>query len=246
MSVESLKEKMRDFTEGKVGSVRVTGEDLAKGGAEPKKDGEKESSGPTRGTVEAPVPDEAKEDVFSDAVDMSGLHQGMTASFLEEKIDITEEDRSAFLNALVTGGRYEREFSLFGGKLTGVFRCRKIAESDGIIAWLTHCVNSKKIDARIEYLTMMRNALLAAQVKSLRGLVNEDFPEMPMPYCPTRSEDGKELTEPGWLGVASAWGDRPEALVTAIHNELSKFEKRYWAMVVDASDQNFWNPAASI
>ena len=239
MSAESLKEKMRDFAAGKVGSVNVTGADLA---GSP----EDESHEPTKGTVETPVPDEAKNDVFTDSSVTSELHQGMMPSFLEETIDITDEDRDAFLQALITGGRYERTFSLFGGKLKGVFRCRNIGESDGIIAWLTHCVNSKKMDARIEYLTTMRNAILAAQVKSLRGMINEDFPELPGPYAPTRSEDGKTLIEPGWLSAANSWGERPEALVTALHNELQRFEKRYWAMVMDAGNQNFWNPAASI
>jgi len=241
MSAESLKEKMKEFTAGKIGTLKVTGADLAAGGAAPEK-----PSGETKGTVEADVPQAAKDDVFTDAEATAHLHQGMTPSFLDDKIDISEEDREAFLRALVTGGRYERPFSLFGGKLTGVFRCRKVAESDGIISWMSHCVNVKKTNARIEYLTLLRNAALAAQVKSLRGMVSEDFPEMPAPYGPTRSEDGKEVVEPGWLGLADAWGARPEALVTALHNELQKFEKRYWAMIADAGNQNFWNPAASI
>ena len=246
MSVESLKEKMREFNEGKVGSVNVTGADLAGGGQSGDAQSGDAQSGPTKGTVEAPVPDEAKKDVFSDAGEAANIHRGLVASYLEDRIDITDADRDAFIQSIVTGGRYERTFSLFGGKLTGVFRCRKIAESDGIIAWVSHCVNMKKIEARIEYLTMMRNAMLAAQVKSLRGIVSEDFPELPGPYAPTRSEDGKTLNEPGWVSAANAWGERPEALVTALHDELTKFEKRYWTMVVDASNQNFWNPAASI
>ena len=241
MSAESLKEKMREFNEGKIGSVNVTGADLSRGASDAG-----DAGGPTTGTVEAQVPEEAKKDVFSDAGATSDLHRGMSASFIEDKIDITDDDRDAFLRAIVTGGRYERSFSLFGGKLTGVFRCRKIAESDGIIAWITHLVNSQKIDARVEYLTLMRNALLATQVKSLRGIVSEDFPELVAPYAPTRSDDGKTIIEPGWVPLANAWGERPEALVTALHAELSKFEQRYWAMIMDASNQNFWNPAASI
>ena len=242
MSAETLKEKMKEFAEGKIGSVKVTGADLASGGT----GAQDEPATEKHGTVQADVPDEAKSDVFSHAGATSDLHQGMTPSFLEDKIDITEEDREAFLRAIVTGDRYERPFSLFGGKLTGVFRCRKIVESDGIIAWLSHCVNNGKADARIEYLTLMRNAVLAAQVKSLRGMVSEDFPELAAPYGPTRSADGKTVETPGWVAMADSWGSRPEALVTALHNELQLFEKRYWAMVMDAGNQNFWNPAASI
>ena len=252
MSVETLKEKMKEFTAGKISAVKVTGADLVSDGAAPAGDGDEAAgkngsqSGGQHGTVTTPVPEEAKSDVFAHAGVASDLHQGMTPSFLQEQVDITEEDREAFLRAIVTGGRYERPFTLFGGKLSGVFRCRKIEESDGIIAWLSHCVNNGKADARIEYLTLMRNAVLAAQVKSLRGLVSEDFPELQAPYGPTRSDDGKSVKPPGWVAMAESWGSRPEALVTALHNELQLFEKRYWAMVMDAGNQNFWNPAASI
>lgn len=253
MSAATLKEKMKEFTEGKLGTVQVTGADLAAAGRT-KADAEGGSgsggaSGPVTGTVEAVVPDEAKKDVFRDAAKTSTLHQGLAPTYLPEKVDITEDDRDAFLRALVTGDRYERPFSLFGGKLTGVLRCRKIAESDGIIAWVSHCVNAKKTDARMDYLTLLRNALLAAQVKSLRGLINEDFPEMAEPYGPTRVADGDKgdrIVDPGWAAMANSWGNRPEALVTALHNELQRFETRYWTMIVDAGNQNFWNPAASI
>ena len=251
MSANSLKEKMQEFKDGKLKSVRVSGADLADAAAPEKK------TGATQGTVEADVPPEASKDVFHDSHETDTMHQGMTPSFLTEKIDITEADREAFIQAIITGSRYERTFSIFGGKLSGTFRCRSIAESDGIIAWLSHCVNKRAVDARIEYMTMMRNAQLAAQVKSLRGMINEDFEELPQPYAPTRTtvtkpdKNGKDVTtvevkDPGWLAAAEAWGSRPEALVTAVHNELKKFEKRYWTMVMDAPNQNFWSPAASI
>lgn len=252
MGANSLKEKMQDFTTGKAGSVSVSGADLAAAAA----GGQGAGKGPTKGTVKADVPQEAKDDVFTTADAAQELHKGLTPSYLQEQIDITQEDRDAFLQCLVTGGRFEREFSIFGGKIRGVFRCRKIAESDGILAWLSHLINSRKIEARVESVDLMRNAILACQVKSLRGLISEDFEELKGPYAPTRrtftkkDADGKDVTEteveePGWIAAANAWGDRPEALVSAIHGELQRFERRYWTMVMEASNQNFWNPAAS-
>lgn len=238
MSAESLKDKMRDFTAGKLKSVNLSSEDLAYGS-----DGGKPGAS---GPVIADIPKEAKNDAFSVADTTGDVHANMLTSFIDDKIDITDSERAAFLDAIVTGGRYEQPFSIFGGKITGVFRCRKVAESDGINAWLGHCTNTKKIDVQIEYMSLMRNAILAAQVKSLRGLINEDFPEMAGPLAPARSADGKDVKEPGWVPMMNAWGDRPEALVTAIHFELQKFERRYWTMVVAAGNQNFWNPAASI
>ena len=238
MSAESLKEKMKEFADGKTGAVKITGADLSNDGG-----GRHEA---TKGTVETPVPQAAKDDTFAEAGSATDLHRDIAPSFVRETVDITDEDREAFLQALVAGGRYERSFSLFGGRLRGVFRCRKIAESDGIIAWLTQRINDKAIDTRPEYLTLLRNAVLAMQVKSLRGLINEDFPEAPAPYAPTRSADGKTVDAPAWVPMAEAWGERPEALVAALHNELQLFEQRYWAMVMDAGNQNFWKPAASI
>lgn len=249
MSAGTLKEKMRDFEAGKVGTVRVSGDDLTD-----KPSGKGEA---TTGTVAGEVPEEAKKGLFADAGSVSEAHSALLPSYISETIDISQEDRDAFLQALVTGERYERSFSLFGGRVTGVFRSRLIKESDGIVAWLSSLVNERKIDARVEYLTMVRNASLAAQVKCLRGSVaNEDFEELAKPYAPTRKivdgtdKDGKatrtyETVAPGWVQAADAWGDRPEALVTALHMELQKFEKRYWTMVKESANQNFWNPAAS-
>ena len=252
MSASTLKDKMKEFNAGKAASVSVSGADLA--AAAPGKSSA--SDGPVTGTVKADVPQEAKDDVFTNADATAELHKGLVPSYLQDQVEITQDDRDSFLQCLVTGGRYERGFSVFGGKLTGVFRCRKIAESDGILAWINHLISTKRIGASIEYMDLMRNALLASQVKSLRGLINEDFEELPAPYAPTRrtvvrkGEDGKdisdvEVTDPGWLKAAESWGERPEALVSAIHGELQLFERRYWTMVMEASNQNFWSPAAS-
>lgn len=252
MSANTLKDRMKDFAEGKSGTVSVSGADLAAAASGAGQAG----GGPVKGTVKADVPQEAKDDAFAGADATAALHQGLVPSYLQEQVEITQEDRDAFLQCLVTGGRYEREFSLFNGKLTGVFRCRKIAESDGILAWLNNLIMTGKIAARIEHMSLMRNALLAAQVKSLRGLLNEDYEELPAPYAPVRKpvvrrdENGKDVPdvdveEPGWLRAAAEWGKRPEALVSAIHGELQLFERRYWTMVMEAGNQNFWSPAAS-
>lgn len=253
MSATTLKDKMRDFNAGKAGSVSVSGADLA---AEAAAAEEVKDTGPTTGKVEAEVPQEAKADPLAETNKTGELHQGMVPQEELEKIDITDEDREAFLQAIITGGRYERDFSLFGGKLRGTFRSRLQHESDGISAYITSLISGRKVTARIEYLTVMRGAVLAAQVKCLRGILNEDFPELAEPYAPKWSDAGRknekgeavkeaELSDPGWLSMMEAWCKRPEALVTAVHNELQKFEWRYWAMLKEAANENFWNPAAS-
>lgn len=240
MSVQSLKDKMREFTEGHASSVSVGPSDL--------KSSDAKSSGPVSGTVTTKVPEEARNDKFMEAGgNASSAHEALvqTTSFIDE-VKVTDDDRNAFLEAITTGGRYERQFSLFNGRLTGTFRCRSVGESDGIIAWVGHLANKGMLASNFEYTSLIRNATLAAQVKSLRGLVNEDFPELDGPLAPTRAGKDGDVTPPGWIDAAAAWGHRPEALTSALHTELQKFERVYWTMVVNAADQNFWNPAASI
>lgn len=245
MSVESLKERMREFTEGRAEHVSISSADVAAAAAEDSKGAGQEPDG----TVSVEIPEAAKRDGIMNSGGKAGsAHAGLvsgSASFLDS-VEVTAEDRAAFLDAIVTGGRYERSFSLFNGRLTGTFRCRSTAESDGIITWVGHLLNENKLTSNVEYMSAIRNATLAAQVKSLRGLVNEDFPELPAPLAPTRASDGKSVLAPGWIGVADSWYERPEAITTAVYAALQRFEQVYWAMVTNAANQNFWSPATSI
>lgn len=250
MSVESLKDRMRKFASGQSDSISINSADVAHAAAQEDTAGDTDGT-PCQGasgTVSAEVPDAARSDgIMNAGRDVGAAHSGLVGgpSYID-KVDVTEEDRAAFLDAIVTGGRYERDFSLFNGRLTGTFRCRSTAESDGIVAWVGHLLNNNKLASNVEYMSTVRNATLAAQVKSLRGLVNEDFPELSGPLAPTRSADGKTVVPPGWVGVADSWYARPEAVTSAVYAALQRFEQVYWAMVVNAANQNFWNPAASI
>ena len=157
-----------------------------------------------------------------------------------ETVVVDDEDRRQFLEALVSGKRYQRSFSLFGGKITGVFRSRSQLESRAISVRLYHENRNGEIAGAPDFTVRMRAMMLAAQVEELDGT---GYVELAKPYM--RTVVGKDVTEPGWLDQARHFAEMNEALAEAVFNELKSFEKKYWTMVDRASDQNFWNPEKS-
>ena len=159
-----------------------------------------------------------------------------------EQLTITEEDREAFLDALVTGERYVRPFSIFGGKIKGKLRCRSQAESYAIMQVLSRETrDGGPITTALEYATRLRNMLIAAQVQELNG---EEYATLQDPLLQTVK--GSEVTPPGWLDQVAGWEAKNEAIISGLYNELKKFERRYWLMTDNADDQNFWRPEGSI
>lgn len=215
-------------------------------------------AGPVKGDIKATVPKIANSDPLLESSahavgaevnkDLSGV--GSTASgnlapspdelFTEEEVTLTDEERAAFLDALVTGARYERKFSLFDGRIKGRLRCRSTEESQAVAAWMNMGIRENRFKAPLDYAVEMRNILLAAQVMDLNG---RRFPALAEPLY--RTQKGEEVTEPGWLDQARLWSKEPEPVVAAVYEELRMFERKYWTMVVHAKDQNFWHPAES-
>lgn len=160
--------------------------------------------------------------------------------FLTEEVTLTEEERDQFLQALITGQRYEQSFTIYGGAIKGIFRGRATEESEAIAAWLNAGFRAGKYTSMLEYAIAVRNTMLAAQVKELGGT---RFTEFKAPLYKT--VDGDKVTEPGWLAQADHWSTEPEPVVAALYEALKLFERKYWTMVAHANDQNFWHPVES-
>lgn len=180
----------------------------------------------------------AHRDVEAAANDLSGSRESVDF----EQVEITKVDRELFLAALVTGDRFVLPFSLFNGKVTGKFRSRLQAESQAIVAQLNREVTGGQIITTIDYATRMRNLLLATQVAELLDEVHLPLKE-PLMQTVTGEKDATIL--PGWLGQANLWCEKSEGLISALYSELQLFESKYWVMVNNAREQNFWNPAES-
>ena len=187
-----------------------------------------------------PVMKQAENTITSQTVSASAA-AGKPQSASAKQIIVSAEDRNAFLTVLITGKRFRRPFSLFGGGMTGTFRSRSLDESRAIMSRMKYEVDAGLVDTQLDYSERLRCMMLAAQVESMNGT---DYVVLSAPLRRTVDDKGKML-EPAWLGQAQHWADKEAGLATALWAELDQFESIYWSMVEHARDQNFWNPAAS-
>jgi hypothetical protein len=162
---------------------------------------------------------------------------------LPERVTLTEDDRNAFIDALIKGDRYVRPFSCFGGAVTGKFRSRLQKESAAIMGVLLKEYREGQLGTTVEYSTRVRNILLTAQVAALQ---DEEHRPLSQPLNWQVMDDGKQSKPPGWITQVDLWSEKPEALVSALYQELRLFEQKYWTMVLNAQDQDFWQAEGPI
>ena len=168
----------------------------------------------------------------------------------EETIELTPEDKAAFIEAMVKGSRFERPFSLFGGRLTGVLRSRTSMESVAILKELGRQLTSIAYMTEQEYSTLLRLAMIKAQLKELNGVIYSEMTEPLMAQSiVTRPLDGigkEEVKAPAWFDEMQVqFGKKDEGRYAAVYREIRLFEKKYWVLVEHAKDQNFWSPSQS-
>ena len=157
-----------------------------------------------------------------------------------EDLVITPEEKSAFVDAMITGDRYRQTFTMFGGRVSVTLRSRTAEETHAFYAFIRHSLAQG--DGRLSITEGdMSYVPLVAQVEELNGT---RFPEMKSPL--TYEANGETEVEPGWLNDFLAWKKKPEGLTSALINRLQLFEYKYWTMVKEASNKNFWNSDTSI
>lgn len=162
----------------------------------------------------------------------------------DDEVVVTQEEKDAFIDAVIRGVRYEAPFSLFGGRVRGVFRGRTNEESTAIDAYSRAAVRDGLVTTNYEFSNLIRLCLLTASVKEMDGTA---YPEMPKGRALFKSVDPKTGADvdPEWLGMLAYWRTRPDALVSALMSELMVFESKYWKMASRARDENFWKTGAS-
>lgn len=153
---------------------------------------------------------------------------------------ITSEEKTSFINAMITGKRYTQTFKLFGGNVSVTIRSRTADETHALYAYIRHTLAKDGPDSLTVVEGDMAYVPLVAQVAELNGTA---FPEMKAPLMYTES-DGKEI-EPGWYGDFKAWKAKPEGLTSALISCVQLFEYKYWTMTREAADKNFWNSDTS-
>lgn len=165
---------------------------------------------------------------------------------LPDEITITAREKNIFLETIITGARFELPFSLFNGRLQGVFQSRTNRESDALISELQRRTIIGDITTDAEYTSAFRCAVLRFQLKSW-GLGELEPVEEPLVQMRVFNDDSEMvLKDPVWYDEAvNMFGNQPDGIVSSIYKALLMFERKYWTMVKNAENQNFWNPEDS-
>lgn len=198
------------------------------------------------GTEQHPEePEEGDRNIFSDANVMSEeevpaeeVSSGSVVGlgFSHRPISITPEDKSAFLDSVVNNSRFEKDYSLFGGKVSLTVRSLTSEEVQALAAWVVkHGMSEPDWQVSGRY----RKYLMAAQVSKYNGV---EMPPLEAPLFETLDKDGKSVKEPGWLSRGEYWDGMPSGLVDAILACLANFDMTYSTLCKKAEDANFWNP----
>ena len=176
------------------------------------------------------------------AGDMSSSSISKAKEMLAGNVEalVQKEHKDEFLRCLVTGERYTEKFSLFGGSLTAVIRCRSVDETDAVDTYMRRKVATGDIRYDAEYANLMRLVLITAQVQELNG-VRYGTLKAPLKFVETKDA----MNPPAWEEDLAIWKAKPDVIISALTGAILEFEARYWHMVGHSADVNFWKPGES-
>ena len=159
--------------------------------------------------------------------------------YTPEELTITAEEKNAFVESMLTGSRHYQTYTIFGGRVKVTVRSRTVPETQAMYAYMRHAL-TKDASGLATLEGDMSYILLAAQIEEINGT---KYPEMKEPLTFTENDGTEE--EPGWMSCLKSWKSKPEGLTDALINRVQLFEYKYWTMVSEASNKNFWNPESS-
>jgi len=193
-------------------------------------------------SVASDIPEAIVADALTSTRDGEGApaFTGEEAAEYAATVTVTPDEKEAFLKAITFDTRFELPFSVFGGKIKGIIRNRSLSEHNVLVAYLMALVASQQIRTEDEYQQQLRALTLAAQVKQLG---QDEFEELKEPLAPQGSGE-----VPGWLSRYQYWLERDGrglGVTRAVFREIQKFEGKYWSMLRQAENENFWSTAES-
>lgn len=151
-------------------------------------------------------------------------------------VTITPDEKVAFIDSVVNNTRFEKEYSLFGGKITFTVRSITVDEMNALASWTASKGSS---DPAGLMAGRYRKYLAAAQIARYNGV---DMPPLDEPLFPTLGKDGKTVNDPGWIKRCDYWDVIGAGVFTAIMACLSDFDMRYSTLCREAENANFWIP----
>jgi hypothetical protein len=240
--VDDLNKRVQDQVNQ--GSVKLSSDDFADFGTD--EEHERAQEALTEDST-VPVPEEAQKDPLLGAADqaLDNAFSGVDVDDPADEVTVTAEEKNVFLEAIVKGGRFELPFTIFGGNIRGVFRSRTNAETRAIYSQVHRKLVEEEILTTAEHSALIRNALLCCQLAVYGEVENPPMGERGslMPKNEWNKEANKvEIIEPEWYEYMNQqFGEMDDGLVDAIYSALRNFERKYWVMVKQAEDQDFWD-----
>lgn len=153
------------------------------------------------------------------------------------RIEITPDDKSRFITAVLTGERMKTSFSFFGGRLSFTIKNRSYEEAR---AAMSMAVKGGTFNESSTLLTLrLRLMLMCMQVDEFNGVKYPDADTLG-PLMPVY-ENG-ETKQPKWFERIQVFGQLPEAVFEAVWQCIYEFEQKYWTLVRHSRDQDFWRP----
>jgi len=244
---KSIKEKIQEKLGkgGKIGAADIAdfsspAEEASASGEEEKVKIEPDSQDPILKTAAKDQPFQVLGGEQLKSEDFTGYNLGMMEM---EEVEVSNIDKDEFLDCLVDDRRFTRQFSLYGGRITGKFRSRSTEESMAILAEVNRIRRDKGAAFTLpEYAAFLRHASLAFQVIELNDVVYS------LPEGGLRAEydvETDKIVAPKWTKLVEKYANMEEGLEQGIYTRLMEFERVYWTMVKNAANQDFWNPGGS-
>lgn len=161
---------------------------------------------------------------------------GMEYAKAAKDIVITADDKIAFIDSVVNNTRFEREYKMFGGKVSVTIRSITAEEANALAAW---AFRKSVSDPTWPLSGRGRRNILNAQVSKFNGVA---IAPMKQPLFGTPSADGKTVSDPAWVESSAFWDDKSTAVIDAVMRCIADFDKKYATLCEKAEDENFWAP----
>lgn len=163
----------------------------------------------------------------------------MGAVDAQKHVKITPADKQAFVDAIIANGRMTADYSFFNNKFGITIRSRTYEEARAAMHFASSEARSTT-QSRSEFDMRLRAMLMSMQVAWINGVQYKPASELG-PLFRTTGEDGKPV-DPPWLARVSDFENLPEAVFEAVWQCIFEFESKYWTMMRNARNQDFWLP----
>ena len=154
------------------------------------------------------------------------------------ELTVTAEEKENFLDCLVNNVPYERDCSIFDGKITFKLRTITKEENNAII------IIAGNDDGR-DFMERVQRYSTFFHVTNLRGVDVPPYEGDLAPKYDTKG-DKRKLIIPDWVKQADVmYAPEPAPVMYGIYKAVVQFEAKYTYMVEKAVDQDFWKAGDS-